>query len=275
MKKISDEDVKNIEIEMLDYLNKVCLENNIKMFLGGGTLLGAVRHSGFIPWDDDIDVMLLRDDYSKLLDILKKKEDSFKLINYDNCCGYYYPFAKLVNSNTILYENDLKYIDGIGIYIDIFPIDNLPNSKLKIEYIFFKRKIYQSFINLLSNKNYISNSSGFKRFVKSILYHLFKRVNPNKVAAKYDNLLLKYKDIVTDNVVCITGSYIRKEIMPKDYISDSIEVEFEGNNYLAPIGYKDYLTKHYGDYMKLPPEEKRVSNHNNDCYWKDIDSEEK
>jgi len=269
MKKINHTEMKKIEIDILKKINKICNDNNIKIYLGGGTLLGAIRHKGFIPWDDDIDLMLLREDYQKLLKIFDNNIiDDLKLLSYHNDSSYYYPFAKIININTVMYENEMKPINNLGIYIDIFPIDYLPTNKLVIEWIFFKKRIFQSISAFSSVKNILSHTSNpIKKLYKKLFQGIFSKLPKNYCARKIDKLLIKNKK--TKNVVCISGSYVKKEIMPASYISDSVEVEFEGSMYLAPIGYHDYLVKHYGvNYMQIPPKEKQISNHNNVAYWK-------
>ena len=126
MREIQFEEMKKIELNILIYFTEVCEENNLRYYLGGGTLLGAVRHKGFIPWDDDIDVMMPRPDFQKLLS-LSINNENYNIIK-PGTAGYYYNFAKLVDTRTILEEKGIKRIDGLGVYIDIFPLDGMPET---------------------------------------------------------------------------------------------------------------------------------------------------
>ena len=127
---ISLDEAKEKMLEMMCYIDKVCRENNIKYSLAYGTLIGAIRHKGFIPWDDDMDIMLTRDNYDKLIEIIKK-DDKYDLLDFDS--GFILNFSKICCRNTLAIEKD-KYrlkCDSIGVFVDIFPIDNLPEKEPK------------------------------------------------------------------------------------------------------------------------------------------------
>ena len=233
-KEVTLTECKKIEIEILDYVTELCNKNNLTYFLGGGTLLGAVRHKGFIPWDDDVDIMMPREDYDKLAQVISNIDNNrFLYLNYKDNNDYYYPFAKVVDKRTKVKELDCKEIKDLGVYIDIFPIDNVSDDMQEN-----KLKWYMSIFN-----------------------------NYKKVLEKMENLGKKYPN--SNTVACITGRYFEKEIMPKSYIEDFIMAKFEDREYKIPKGYDLYLTKHYGDYMQLPPKEKQVSNHDNIAYWRE------
>ncbi len=267
--KLSLDEQKNIQQELLKEIKRVCEIHNITFFLGGGTLLGAIRHKGYIPWDDDIDIMMPRKDYENLLNNFNIEcNDNCKLINYINTHDYYYPFAKIVNTKTILIENEYKQIKDMGVYIDVFPIDFLPDNEKKIKKIMKKyRRIYKLIYMYQYNNISDVTENKVKLFLKKILLMIIKKFKLIPKILKYlDNIAIKYKN--TKKVACISGRYAEKEVMPSSYIEDYTLVDFEGEKYKAPIGYDEYLTKHYGDYMKLPPKEKQIKEHDNEVYWR-------
>ena len=168
MKTINTEELKKIQVEILDYVDKFCEERNIKYSLYAGTLIGAVRHKGFIPWDDDIDIMMLRSDYERFLKELHEEKDSrYKILDFRYDHSYHYAFAKVIDSKTQLREEVIDPYDGLGIYIDIFPIDVLPDNKLKIRLVYLIQWI---FFNIKSFKQTtINKKRGFAKFHFSIV----------------------------------------------------------------------------------------------------------
>lgn len=263
MKKINIEIQKDIELNMLKYVAQICDENKLRYFLGGGTLLGAIRHKGFIPWDDDVDIMMPREDYNKLAMILKENNNKkYKYLDYKNCNTYYYPFAKLIDKRTKIIENENKEIEELGIYIDIFPIDEISDKEEENIKLFKKYKIYDFMLSSYRLKKF-KNKRIIKYLIK-IYMNLFN--NDKKILQKIEKLGQKYTN--TNTVACISGRYFQKEIMNKDYIKTYIWQEFEGYKFKVPVGYHEYLEKHYGNYMKLPPKEKQISNHDTEVYWR-------
>ena len=268
-REVTLEEQKEIQIELLKELRRICDSNNLIYFLGGGTLLGAIRHKGYIPWDDDIDVMMPRKDYESLLKIFDKDcKENHKILTYINTKDYYYSFAKIVDTNTFLKEGGLRPIETLGIYIDVFPIDFLPDDEEKIKKIFKKYSLVYKTIGMykISDISKVTKNK-VKLFSKRIVLCFVKTFNITpKVLKKLDRLAIKYEN--TSKVACISGRYAEKEIMPRKFIEDYILADFEGEKYKIPKDYDEYLTKHYDNYMELPPEDKRKTEHNNIAYWR-------
>lgn len=262
MKEIKDiEELKKVELKTLLVIDKFCKEHNLKYYLAYGTLLGAIRHKGFIPWDDDIDIMMPREDYEKFLDAFDI--DGFKCVSYRDK-DYVYPFAKVYDAKTKLIEAGSLKIE-IGIYVDIFPMDNVPNKNEKQ----FRRKIhyYQA---LLFNKN--SKTEGNNSFLSKIFYCLTRFLgffcSANGLAKKIEKVCTKTNEKPSDNIAVLTWGE-KGEKYPVSAFEETVEVEFEGYKFPAPKDYDLALKVVYGDYMQLPPEDKRVSNHNFQAYHLD------
>lgn len=244
---------------------KICDENNLRFFAIGGTCIGAIRHKGFIPWDDDLDVAMPIDDFFKFRQIMLKRNDSkYKLIDYEDGLRFTL-FLKLHDETTTFIENidtfDKKRYKGI--FIDIFPLVGVPKDKtLSSKYI--------NEISYCYEKNYSFNlgfkeRNGFSKFKYPLIKTYSLLIGRNYYAKKYSKLLSKYHICDDNNILFpwrypVLGNYCG--IFPYEDFSDSILVDFEDTKIYVPINYDDYLTKDFGDYMTLPPIEKRVSVHN-------------
>ena len=260
---LSLNEIKEIELELLRYIDKICHENEIPYFLDSGTLLGAVRHKGFIPWDDDIDIVIDRKDYKKLLMLLDNGSDRFNVLSMYNTEGYQYTFAKLVDSNTKLIEHNTKSIEEMGVFIDLFPMEHLPNRKLSRRIVQAYVKWLRSIESLLYNdtSDYTKLHGKYKVFCFPYIKLGWQGVQ-KKLDIYLENLALKD----TDYLVQLLASSNPYRDVKKDYFEKAIDLQFEGETFKAPIGYKKYLEILYGDYMSLPPEDKRVSNHDFSVY---------
>lgn len=252
---LSVEEYRKIQINVLDAIAKLCNDNGINYFLGAGTLLGAVRHKGYIPWDDDIDIILLRSEYEKLVKILKEQNefDWLGIVDHNND-GYFYTFAKAVDKNTIAKQDD--NLTEYGIWVDIFPYDNLPNDEKKSNYFLNKGYYYRSLVMSMTT-DFSSDKKGFKILIKKILNIYAKALGKERILKKYLKLCKKYEGHDCDYVGSLFSPYRTKERFKREWFEKSILMSFEGKQYSCPIGYDKYLTQLYGDYMTLPPEEKR------------------
>jgi lipopolysaccharide cholinephosphotransferase len=269
MKVISLDESKEIQLSILKFLKQVCLENNLKWFLGYGTLIGAIRHKGYIPWDDDIDIVMPRSDYMKFIELIKNKE-RYVILNPYDYDDYNYLFSKLVDTRTVLYENQSKTNSPkMGVGIDIFPLDGLPENYNEIEKHFYKlSKLNSRYINSIVKMEIHGVKNKVKQIIKIpyIIYcklvgtkHWKKLILDSMETYHYDN---------SNFVGFMVSMYGIKQVFNRQIFADSVDVEFEGGKYPAPIGYEEFLTVLYGDFMKLPPENERV-NHGFEAYWRE------
>ena len=250
----------NTEIEILEEINRICSNNNLSYFMIGGTLLGAVRHKGFIPWDDDLDIAMPRKDYNKFQEICKKQlNDKFILDSYENNKQYWLPIIKIRNKNTIYEEKSQKnYNNNKGIWVDVFPLDNA--DKEISNKLIRKEKIIKRLKGMLHIKN-LRKIEKEDSILKKILISFIKIV-PNKF---YHFLINKNRTFNnnknTDYFVNFGSQYgIKKQIHQKENYLPAVDLEFEGNKYKAPKNYEYVLKKIYGEnYMELPPIEKRIT----------------
>ncbi len=260
MEELNPQQAKEIMTEILTVIHEICHENGIRYYLSGGTLLGAVRHKGFIPWDDDVDLMMPREDYDRFLrifnDRVKAKNVNYRAVYFDGDSSYGYPFAKVVDEDTVLVEqnSDAK----IGIYVDIFPIEGLgeteEQAKKHAEAAYFDRTVVY-----LKTRSRFTKSTSFGRTVKKFLMYLYAKCNSRKKAfEKLEKKCRMYDFDASRYVGVLAYGYGVKEVVPHAVYESVVTLPFEGKEFDAPVGYDTYLRSLYGDYMVLPPEDKRV-----------------
>ena len=271
MKRIEINEMQKIELEILKYFSNFCDEHKLRYFLSNGTLLGAIRHNGFIPWDDDIDVYMPRNDYMKFLHLVGSSlGPNYKLVTPYNSKKYLYTYAKLFDDRTVLVEfpETLKYT--IGVYIDIFPVDGLPDSEIEINKHFKRTKklISQNWLFIAQGKRLTKETKLYKRMYGYLFVFLARLMGEKFYFNKLDKMARKYDFDKSEEVALTACGYGAVERMKQSYFAKCQKVKFENNLFNAPIGYHEYLTSLYGDYMKLPPLEEQIKRHNNETFWK-------
>ncbi len=263
MKKVeSEEKLKSIELYLLDEFVKICNKYNLQYYLVGGSALGAVRHNGFIPWDDDIDVALPREEYEKFLSVAKGEldEKNIFLQSYETDKKYINDFAKLRMNGTTFRENSCKKLKiHHGVYIDIFPIDGYPENPKEIKRLEHKKKLSKYFLS----RHYVLQEKPRRfRWLKLFVTWVALGFKTDKQILKSLEKAYKktsYKSAST--VACFGGAWGKLEYCPKEHYGKGVLWEFEGRKVVIPELYDAYLTQKYNDYTILPPLEKRVSHH--------------
>lgn len=265
--RINIDEQKRIELEILSFIVEFCAKNHIKCSIAYGSLIGAIRHGGFIPWDDDIDILMLREDYEKFRSLfLNSNTDKYYLIDGDLEKIYPFPFMKICDKRTILYERNIKYSFN-GIYVDIFPLDYLPVDEKKWTSGVKKLLFLHNLMGVKIRKRLV-RSTLVKTVISDILY-AFLKIVPLSVLKKAIKLqmqsLSKKQSEYVGNIT--TGAYITKERFSAQLFNKMIYHQFENISVPIPEEYDTILHQLYGDYMQLPPEEKRVFRHGTECFW--------
>ena len=260
MRQIDSAEYKKILLDILEYFDDVCRKNGIKYSLIGGSLIGAIRHNGIIPWDDDIDIILMKKDYDKLLKILKKDTSSnYTLIDNSTNSSYHYPFAKLVNSNTKLIENGVKDISNYGVYIDIFQYNYISNNKLLRAFHYYFQRIIKGLLGAS-----VSNYDTFFKKCISFIGKLFGY----KFWLKLYFAICSSRKKSSNYIVSNWPAYgYKREIQKIQNFTKFTDWNFDGLKVMITENYDELLKTVFGDYMKLPPENER-KHHDNVAYWK-------
>lgn len=261
MKELTLQELKEIELDILRVFDAFCKENNIKYYLSHGTLLGAIRYKKFIPWDDDVDLLIPREDYNRMLNLFKDT-DRYHLFAFEKDSNYLYPIAKLCDMTTR--KDEFGYNNGVelGVDIDLFPLDawddDLDKAKKEVKYI--SKNMFRLGLCKLRKPDSINP---IKRFIKRLMMYFYKLFGSQyyikriiKASCKEEQ---KEKQYLGCKAWCVYGE---KGIIPAEVFDDTVDVEFEGEKFPAPIGWDKYLTCLYGDYLPEPPKEKQKTHHN-------------
>jgi len=272
MKKLTMPEVQKKAVDILVYIDKICRKNNLKYSIFYGSLIGVERHKGFIPWDDDIDIVMTRSDYNTLMHILKE-DTKYTLLSFETRAHYRYPFAKLVDSNTV--AKSKQYFGGedpdLGVFVDIFPIDGIPetiNERLEL------RKITEGYrLNLMDTLGlcYARSFNLIKAIGKLFLrypYHhkLLKEGDDGYWREKYQEIAQSIRFGETSKCGYIEWIHMNWGVFPTDWFLEYEDVEFEGHTVMAIKNRKDFLHLRYEDYMTMPPENERITHHPYDFF---------
>lgn len=268
MKNITVEEVREIQMNILDEIIRICKENNLKYYLAYGSLIGAVRHKGYIPWDDDMDIFMVREDYDKLFAILKDEKSNkaeWASVIDDTDPDYFYPFSKVVDNRTEIKMD--RHKGSHGIWVDVFPVDGLPKSdfgaKAFVMFCSFLRVVGLAMDTDFSSKTLSAWTLLYKRF----FYALSTLIGKKRVCRFVEWVFHRYPVTNSDKVAILFSGHKLDAIFKKDVLLTQGVYQFENREYTGCANYDQYLTQLYGDYMKLPPEEKRIT-HNFEAWWK-------
>lgn len=259
-------DLKIIQMDILSAIDEYCKNNGIRYSMACGTLLGAIRHKGYIPWDDDIDIYVPRADYKQLVNYFPLVyKGKYEIISLERNSQWERPYAKAYDNSTIFEEYSNNSVT-IGINIDIFPIDDVPqgdqwncyNKKRRFQQSLFALK----FVKLCKKRS----------FVKNLLLVLFQLIfvcySKRKWAEELDALSQRFNGRGCEYCYECCLGMLQRNPFQKALFDDLIYIPFEDREFQAFANYDNYLRNGYGDYMQLPPEEKRVSHHVFKAYWK-------
>ena len=262
-------DIQKKELEITLFFHDFCEKHHLRYFLAGGTCLGAIRHNGFIPWDDDIDLFMPRSDYNRMVEIAKKELNvpgsQYFLQTYETDPNYLYNFAKIRDNNTTFVENVFTYTRiNHGLWIDIFPLDGIPGDEKKARK--YVKKFHRTWFGLwMSYPRLMIRHVRAKHFFKDIVanfsgYVMYFVNHKNQVNRHIDKVTTKYAFEDCDYVASVQDM-IKCPLYKREWF-DEVELhDFEGHQLYVPKNYDAVLTAMYGDYMTPPPQKEQEGHH--------------
>lgn len=266
MKEIPREESRKIMLDILIDIADFCDKNSVTYYLSSGTLIGAIRHQGFIPWDDDIDIEMPRPDYEKFIELYRENGKYAICAPLEKNSIYFY--AKVYDKQTIKYERGIDYtrFQPLGVDVDVFPIDGQPDENHFEDFVRqteMRVKLFKMFSLAISTSQASVSFKGkaLKMICRVISKNLFCRLYI-KSASRYS-----FDDSSMVGFISPYSKYSNRH--RKEVFLDKVKVVFEGLEFYAPIGYDEYLRNIYGDYMQLPPVEQQQTHHTNNIYWRD------
>ena len=256
-------DVQNKILEIMKYIDMLCRKENIEYFIMGGTALGAIRHGGFIPWDDDLDIFMTSENYSKFKEVFDRENQDNFIIQEWRSVPEYLEYAKVRMNGTTFIEANFKNRRDLhqGIYVDIMILHKVPENVLIQRIVYIKSK----FVTLygLSQRNWVPKS-----FPQKLALKVLKMIPSKQICNKFYRHIYKYDSLVENYNYCywITPAKFKNGLFNRELFAKVVDIEFEDTLLMGPNNIRNYLSKRYGNYMKLPPVEQRIAAIHADIY---------
>ena len=262
-KPLTLEEMRPIQLRMIEDIDRVCKENGLRYSMSGGTLLGAVRHKGFIPWDDDVDIMLPRPDYEKFKKVFPSSVSDEYMVDYRSDDSFYKVFTKIFDKSTTMIQ---RAVERGGVFVDVFAIDGQPSDEeALVEYVSHYRKLNKA---IRWHTDYFFKSPNF--FIRTVVRALKANSMKKRLACidEVEELLGSYPFETSEYAGAVMGGSGVKTHQKRELYETFADYEFEGHTFRGVKDYDRYLTLMYGDYMTPPPEGERASTHMAKFYYK-------
>lgn len=270
MKIISEiKDVHNILYDALCYFDDFCKKNQIKYFISNGTLLGAAKYGDFIPWDDDIDILMFRDDYDRLMNLTNINNGKYRLLCTEQISLWRMPYAKLSCEDTVINEGEYNFGVSLGLSVDIFPIDNWSSCLPIAKFQSFESELLKRLLVCSIGGDFITKKTGLKRHILKLIWKAGKIIGYSKL----QKALLKKAtktNIKSNYVGCrVWTNHLTGEVFPSYFFEEIVFLNFRNRKFPAIRYYENYLNSLYGNWEAELPLEKQHSNHEIMVWYKD------
>lgn len=250
---------KKIQLSILRYFHEFCERHQLRYYLAYGTLLGAVRHKGYIPWDDDVDLVMPRPDYLKFFELFREEDHGhFKALSIQTNPDYFGTFGKIHDTRTVM-EQEYGFVEKVemGVYIDLFPMDGIPEDAEEHKALYRRTNRWTEAYLLSIRKLSAKSSNPLKWIIKALCSLPCRLIGSNFFINKLEKIAMEQSYDESEKVACVSSDRDIERWIRRKHLDENVMLEFEGSSYPAPSDYEAFLTRMYGDFMKLPPEDER------------------
>lgn len=270
MKELTDiKDMHEVLYDGICYFDDFCKAHNLKYFLSNGTLLGAAKYNDFIPWDDDVDVIMPRESYDRLICMTEINNAQYKLLCKEQVNTWRMPYAKLSCEKTLVREGEYQFGSDFGLNIDIFPIDNWhPCYKIaKMQSV--KMEILKRLLIFSNGKEFLTRRHGATRILLHSMFIIAKLLGHKHISGMIRYYVAKSKKYTTDYVGCVAWTcHMTNEVLHKSLFAETTELNILDRKFPTFVGYETYLDKLYGDWRSELPVDQQHSNHDIKVWWR-------
>lgn len=273
MKEIENiNDIHDVLFDILCYFDDFCCKHKIKFFLSNGSLLGAAKYGGFIPWDDDVDILIPRKDYDKLMSLSEINNGRYKILCREQVPEWRMPYAKLSREDTYIKEGEYNFGAEFGLSIDIFPIDRWSSCLFIAKLQAFRGEILKRLLVCSIGGDFSSQKRGFKRMILKSIWLLGKGLGHKRILEKILRITEKSKRSKKRYLGCVSWTcHFYKEVFPANFFEKTEYIAFCGRSFPVFRDYEKYLDNLYGNWRaELPPQEQH-SNHDIKVWWKNVE----
>ena len=261
---LSMQEIQSVSFEILKSLRSLCHKLGLRYSLAFGTLIGAVRHKGYIPWDDDVDIVMSRPDFNKLCDYMTSNPQQYpyyKIWNRSKNAKYPYMMSRMIDTRyKLIVKNEEDC--GMGIFVDIYVLDGAGNSLEEAQKLLSKTKKFPSSIYSATRKHFRwGRTEGIRRYLKPLFYWYTKIMGREYFENRLRQIIQKHPYADYDYVACIEWDNTTSSVIAKEDLENPIDMEFNGEFFSVMRNYDKYLRLAYGDYMTPPPEKDRIYHH--------------
>ena len=269
---ICTDELKKLELAVLCYIREKCRENGLRYYMMYGTLIGAVRHKGFIPWDDDVDIAMFREDFMRLMHaVAADKESPYEVVSMYNVPDFAFPLAKVVDTRTSLVQHGvIGTHEKLGAYVDVFIIDAVPDDEEEYRALQNRVRAWNRRWYMSKRKIVLRKGQLLKDVCAALASLPYKLRTAMQNVRQLDRICAAYAGAETKRAsVLLFAQKIDESTLTKEEWENTAYVEFEGETFSTVACWDKLLRRTYGDYMQLPSTEERVSIHSFDVFWKE------